>query len=247
MVGLMDATVHGVLVAAALRRAAVTWTSRAFLGPLVRPGAVCLDLGAGSGLDTWRLSALAGRHGQVHSVEPLRVRARWMLSLTARLGCANVVVHRAARGGPTEPGPGGPGPQSGSRHLYVIGGTAAPAIGTGGRPAGLTVDRLCRQAGLERVDLIKVVVGRVEPDVLLGAFGILLRDRPSLLLELELDRTKRSTGYQPEPTGLVRSLTTTLGYRMYRWKRGGWQTVSTMTDDCRSYLFSVRAPSGAAR
>ncbi|WP_051740858.1 hypothetical protein [Kitasatospora sp. MBT66] len=245
MVGLMDATVYGVLVAAALRRAAVTWTSRAFLGPLVRPGAVCLDLGTGSGLDTWRLSALAGRHGQVHSVEPPRGRTRWMLSLTARLGCANVVVHRAARGGPAEPGPGGPGPRPGSRHLYVIGGTAAPDTGTGGRPADLTVDRLCRQAGLERVDLIKVVVGRVEPEVLLGAFGILLRDRPSLLLEL--DRTKRSTGYQPGSTGLVRSLTTTLGYRMYRWKRGGWQRVSTVTDDCRSYLFSVRAPSGPDR
>lgn len=181
----------------------------------------------------------------MHSVEPPRGRARWMLSLTARLGCGNVVVHGAASGGPTAPGAGGPGPRSGSRHLYVIGGAAAPDNGTGGRPADLTADRLCRQAGLERVDFIKVVVGRVEPDVLLGAFGILLRDRPSLLLEL--DRTKRSTGYQPEPTGLVRSLTTTLGYRMYRWKRGGWQTVSTVTDDCRSYLFSVRAPSGADR
>lgn len=89
-------------VALALRWAASRYSfveeEVAGLRPLVRPGAVCLDIGAEYGLYTWTLSALVGPSGAVHSVEPLHGPAQWLRTTAAALGCGNVTVHRTALG-----------------------------------------------------------------------------------------------------------------------------------------------------
>ncbi len=67
--------------------------------PLVRPGTVCVDIGADYGLHSWVPADLTGPAGHVHSVEPLPGPARW-LRTTGRLlgGSARVTVHRTALG-----------------------------------------------------------------------------------------------------------------------------------------------------
>ncbi|GAA2460438.1 FkbM family methyltransferase [Streptomyces pulveraceus] len=237
-------------VALALRWAASRYSfvedEVAGLRPLVRPGAVCLDIGAEYGLYTWTLSALAGPSGAVHSVEPLHGPAQWLRITAAALGCGNVTVHRTAlgerarrRGTMSLP----------RRRLLPVHGRAYLTEGTSGpgpnmeftrsRPVTTpvhTVDGLCHRMGLDRVDFIKADVEGAEAAVLFGAWVTLLRFRPVLLLEVE---GRHLAKYGMEPAGLVRRLTA-LDYGMYRWGRRSWEPVAGVTDDCRNYLFTAR-------
>ncbi|MFF5969787.1 hypothetical protein ACFY64_40105 [Streptomyces collinus] len=97
------------------------------------------------------------------------------------------------------------------------------------------LDDLVRWLGLERVDFLVIMpgAGNAGRRLLTGAFQVLLRDRPSLLVR---------TGALPsaDSGSLVPGLTGTLGYRMHRWIAGGWQHTVAVTEDCCTYLF--RAP-----
>ncbi|GAB2744084.1 FkbM family methyltransferase [Kitasatospora kifunensis] len=237
-------------VALVLRWAAERWPfvdrEAAGLRPLVRPGAVCLDLGAEYGLYTWSLSAIAGPGGRVHSVEPLYRPARWLTVVSALLGCRNVTVHRTALGDRTRSGTMSlprrrTPPVDGCTHLTEGALDPGPDVDfLAARPAATpvrTVDDLCRQAGLEKVDFIKAEVDGGEAAALFGAFDTLLRDRPALLLGIE-DRRPAKDG--KASANLVHSLTITLGYTMYRWQGPSWEPVAEVTDDCRNYLFTTR-------
>ncbi|MFC9129027.1 FkbM family methyltransferase [Streptomyces sp. NPDC057099] len=215
------------------------------LRPLVRPGAVCLDIGAEYGLYTWSMAALAGPSGAVHSVEPLTGPAIWLRTAAAVLGCANVTVHRVALAGRTHDG----SMSLPRRRLLPVHGRAYLTDGTSGPgpnaefPASRavptkvrTVDALCHGLALDRVDFIKADVEGAEAAVLAGARHTLLRHRPALLLEIE---DRHLAKYATKPAELVTGLEG-LGYRMYRWSEGGWRTATDVTDDCRNYLFSAR-------
>ncbi|MFB6941982.1 FkbM family methyltransferase [Streptomyces sp. NPDC056237] len=216
------------------------------LRPLVRPGAVCLDIGAEYGLYTWSLSALAGPAGKVHCVEPLHGPAQWLRAAAAALGCDNVTVHRMALGERAHEGT----MSLPRRRLLPVHGRAYLTEGASGpgpnaefatsRPVTTpvrTVDGLCRHMGLDRVDFIKADVEGAEAAVLSGARHTLLRHRPALLLEIE-DRHLQK--YAMTPDELVGRLGA-LGYDMYRWWNRGWTRVTDVTEDCRNYLFSARS------
>ncbi len=237
-------------VALALRRAARRWSfvepEVAGLRAVVGPGSVCLDIGAEYGLYTWTLAALAGPDGQVHSVEPLPGPAGWLNGLRVLLGCRSVTVHRTALGQRAHRGT----MSLPRRRLLPVHGRAYLTDGAAGpgpnaefarsRPVRTevrTVDGLCREVGLERVDFIKADVEGAEPAVLSGARHTLLRDRPALLLEIE---DRHLAKYGVSAAELVRRLTA-LEYAMYRWQDGGWVQVAEVTEDCRNYLFSARA------
>ncbi|MFB7664619.1 FkbM family methyltransferase [Kitasatospora sp. NPDC056138] len=236
-------------VARGLRWAAARWPfvedEVAGLRPLVRPGAVCLDIGAEYGLYTWSLSALAGPTGQVHGIEPLPGPARWLTTAATLLGCDNVTVHRTALGEQ---------PRTGVMSLprrrllpvhgraYLTEGASDPGPNTefrSSRPVPTpvqTVDGLCRQLRLTRVDFIKADVEGAESAVLSGAGETLLRDRPPLLLEIE---DRHLAKYGTESGAIVRHLAE-LGYGMHRWSQRSWQPVAEVTEDRRNYLFSAR-------
>ncbi|AXE76534.1 FkbM family methyltransferase [Streptomyces atratus] len=237
-------------VALALRWASSRWPfveeEVAGLRPLVRPGAVCLDIGAEYGLYTWSLSALAGPSGKVHSVEPLHGPAKWLRVTAAALGCDNVTVHRMALGARAHEGT----MSLPRRRLLPVHGRAYLTEGASGpgpnvefpnsRPVTTpvrTVDGLCNHMGLDRVDFIKADVEGAEAAVLSGARHTLLRHRPALLLEIE-DRHLEK--YDTKSGDLVSRLME-LGYDMYRWRNRGWKRVADVTDDCRNYLFSARS------
>ncbi|MGQ4443707.1 hypothetical protein ACN6LI_001401, partial [Streptomyces violaceoruber] len=119
----------------------------------------------------------------------------------------------------------------------VPAGTLPPPCGgsCAARTAEQTLDNLVRWLGLERVDFLVITpaAGNAGRRVLTGAFQVLLRDRPALLVR---------TGAPPsvDSGSLLPGLTGTLGYRMYRWIAGSWQHTAAVTADCCTYLF--RAP-----
>ncbi|MGR4879933.1 FkbM family methyltransferase [Streptomyces sp. LARHCF249] len=213
------------------------------LREFVRPGDVCLDIGAEYGLYTWTLSHLVGRAGQVHSVEPLPGPARWLRLASRSLGCANVVVHRTALGSRTGHGvlslPMRRGAPVHGR-AYLTEGTDGPGPNAEFRtsrpvPTAVdTLDRLVRGARLEKVSFVKADVEGAEAAVLEGARDTLLRHRPVLLLEIERRHLEK---YGASPADLVRRLRP-FGYRMRRWHGGRWAEAREVRDDCRNYLFT---------
>ncbi|MDJ0380166.1 FkbM family methyltransferase [Streptomyces sp. G-G2] len=236
-------------VALALRWASARWPfveeEVGGLRPLVRPGAVCLDIGAEYGLCTWALSVLAGPSGAVHSVEPLPGPARWLRTTASALGCGNVTVHRTALGERAQDGT----MSLPRRRLLPVHGRAYLTQGASGpgpnsefarsRPVATpvrTVDGLCGHLGLERVDFIKADVEGAEAAVLSGARRTLERHRPTLLLEIE-DRHLEK--YDVRAAGIVSALAA-LGYTMHRRRDGAWVRVTEVTDEFRNYLFTAR-------
>jgi FkbM family methyltransferase len=215
------------------------------LRPFVKPGAVCLDIGAEYGLYTWALSALSGPEGSVHIVEPLPGPVAWLRAAVSALGCHNVTVHKVALGARSQLGT----MSLPRRRLlpvhgraYLTEGAKDPGPNTEfarSRPvptAVRTVDDLCHHMSLHRVDFIKADVEGAEAAVLAGARRILLRDRPSLLLEIE---DRHLAKYGVRPAAVVEGLRE-LGYAMYRWHNGRWHPTPTVTVDVRNYLFTTR-------
>ncbi|KAA2259580.1 FkbM family methyltransferase [Solihabitans fulvus] len=236
-------------MAGALRWAAGRWPfvedEVAGLRQLVRPGAICLDIGAEYGLYTWSLSALAGPSGQVHSVEPLPGPARFLAATAELLGCANVTVHEMALGERIQVGT----MSLPRRRLLPVHGRAYLTEGASGpgpntefavsRPVPTlvqTVDTLRRHLRLRRVDFVKADVEGAEAAVLAGAKETLLRDRPMLLLEIE---DRHLTKYGMTAGELVAGLAA-MDYGMHRWRDGGWVPVERVTEDCRNYLFRAQ-------
>lgn len=99
-----------------------------------------------------------------------------------------------------------------------------------------TVDALCRQENLLKIDLIRAHVPVAELGFLLGAFSTLLRERPVLLLQLG----ERSPDSERTSTDVVRSLTRTLAYAMYCWQDGDWRPTAHVMKGVDRYLFSPR-------
>ncbi|MER5730132.1 FkbM family methyltransferase [Streptomyces sp. NPDC002138] len=217
---------------------------------LVRPGSVCLDIGAEYGLYTWALAALSGPSGAVHSVEPLPGPASWLRTTAAALGCDHVTVHRTALGARAQEGT----MSLPRRRLLPVHGRAYLTEGASGpgpntefarsRPVATpvrTVDGLCRHMGLDRVDFIKADVEGAEEAVLSGARHTLERHRPALLLEIE---DRHLAKYDMRAARIVERLAA-LDYTMHRWGDGAWIRVTEVTDEFRNYLFTVRPiPSG---
>ncbi|ORT57467.1 methyltransferase FkbM [Streptomyces sp. CB03238] len=216
------------------------------LRTLVRPGDVCVDVGAEYGLYTWALASLVGRTGQVHSVEPLPGPARWLTFAAGALGCGNVSVHRTALG--ARPGRGHLSlprrrglPVHGRAYLDVDAHGPGPNVEfRTSRPVRTrihTLDQLTHTLGMRHVAFVKADIEGAELGLLRGADETLRRFRPALLLEIESRHLAR---YGARPADVVRHLQD-YGYRLRRWHRGRWANTSQISPDCRNYLFTVTA------
>ncbi|MFD7657047.1 FkbM family methyltransferase [Actinosynnema sp. NPDC059797] len=231
------------------------WVEPELLGlrDLVGPGDVCLDVGAALGLYTAELSRLVGPSGAVHSVEPLpfahvapsrllglrdRPGVRWhRLALGARSGTLAMSV--PLRGGR---------PVSGRSFLT----DGAAGLGSNAEfddhaevlVPTCTLDEFRDRLGVDRVDFVKVDVEGAELDVLRGGAGLVERDAPAFLLEIEqrhLDRFRRSAGS-------VVDWLAERGYRMSTWDGRAWRRADRVDERRRNYLFTHRdfTPPGTA-
>lgn len=207
----------------------------------VAPGAVCVNFAAAGAMYSVVMSILAGPTGWVHHVEPLARPPRWPTVVAALLRYRNISVHHMAVGEIPHRCAADSSCRTSAQaacRLSVVPDTPPPSAGTEPHSASApmqTLDDMTRWLGLERVDFLMVKLdagntGKAGSRVLAGAFKLLLRDRPVLLVRIGgwpgLDRGS-----------LVHGLTNTLGYRMYRWSAGDWRHTVAVTEDCCTYLF----------
>ncbi|SDG80418.1 methyltransferase, FkbM family [Lentzea fradiae] len=215
------------------------------LGKVVRPGDVCVDVGAALGLYTVTLSRLVGPHGTVHSIEPL-VFAHPALSyvLRPREG-RNIRRHSVALG------TGESGREVMSvpvRHGSPVTGRSFLTVGADGLGSNEefdqhldvvvrtdTMDHFVRENGIERLDFVKADVEGAELRVLEGAKETIERFRPAFLLEIE-ERHVERFGYQAKD---VAEFLAERGYRMSTWRGGEWVPTRRIGDEVRNYLFRV--------
>ena len=69
-----------------------------FLKELVKPGFVCVDIGANVGYYSVFLSQFAGASGHIHAVEPVDLFAKLFIKNTTQFGLANITLHQTALG-----------------------------------------------------------------------------------------------------------------------------------------------------
>ncbi|WP_433268071.1 FkbM family methyltransferase [Actinosynnema sp. CS-041913] len=238
--------VRGAAVAGALR---VLARVTPFIEPeliglrdVVRPGDVCVDIGAALGLYTVSLSRLVGPQGTVHSVEPL-VFAHPALSylLRPREG-RNIVRHSVALGARE----GRDVMSVPVRHGVPVTGRSFLTAGAKGLGSNVeftehlevvvrtdTLDRFRAEHGIERLDFVKADVEGAELHVLQGGEETIERFRPKLLLEVE-ERHVRRFGYRAQD---VADWLGERGYRMRAWQCNAWQPIDRIRPDVRNYLF----------
>ena len=214
------------------------------LAEVVKPGAICFDIGAEYGLYTFPLSRLAGPSGLVHSFEPLPGAARFLAAGVGAFGCRN--VRRFAGAVSDRPGSGElsmPRRNGLPVHGRTFLTTGANGLGPNEEFASAdlvrtkitTIDRVYDHFHLPRVDFMKVDVEGAEPKVIEGAAKVIARHRPALLLEIE---DRHLAKYGTAADDLTAHLTS-LGYGMRWWQNGQWTSVEKVTDERRNYLFTA--------
>lgn len=178
------------------------------LPQLVRPGDVCIDIGANLGYYTRTIARLAGPAGQVYAVEPV-APVRKVLSRNIRR-CGNVDILPFALG--TENKPIRMGNASVSENGYL--GTGQHFVNDTGRSADVEFTTEMRRgselfARLERLDFIKCDIEGYEAIVMHEMRPLLERFRPTVLIE---------TGGENRPQ--IVALFRELGYAGFTLDRG---------------------------
>jgi len=216
------------------------------LADLVRPGSVCLDVGAAAGLYSFALSRLAGPSGHVHSIEPLQFAHPVWRRVLGIQGLENLTQYSIALDAEARPGV-----------MSVPFGRRVPVTGRSfltGKSSGLgpnvefvrheevpvpvdTMDALVSGTGLTRLDFIKIDVEGGELHVLRGGERTIKEFRPALLIEIEARHTAR---YQYAPEN-IEDWFTERGYAMYTWQ-DGWRETSQVSPEQRNYLFRPSRP-----
>lgn len=221
------------------------------LAQLIRPGAICVDIGAEYGLYTQMFSRLAGPRGRVYSFEPQPDAYRILRAGLWLSGAGNVESHRLAlgessgtgklsvprrRGLPVHgrafltAGAHGLGPNTEFAHSREVSVDIIQLDNFLTRPISRAPDRDDRV----KVSFIKADVEGAELAVLRGASNTINRDRPSILLEIE---TRHLEKYGAHGSDVVKWLVS-FDYDMRLWIDGRWRIVHDIADEHRNYLFT---------
>lgn len=206
-------------------------------------GAVCCDVGAEFGLYTFTFARRVGASGRVLSFEPVPGPSSFLSRAVRWLRASNVAVHQAALG--DTPGqatmslPTRRGLPVYGRGFLVDGATG---LGPNAEFPGekrlvvmvSTLDMVVEEAGLGRVDFIKIDVEGYEPAVLRGADRTIRRFRPVLMIEIE---DRHLSKYGADSSAVLR-LMKEHGYTMSTLCDGRWAPVDAVTDRVRNYLFT---------
>ena len=160
-------------------------TARA-LASLIQPGAVVLDIGANIGAHTLPLARLVGPSGKVYAFEPTQYAfGKLKKNLALNPALVNRVVAEQLR--LTNSGGDDAGEIYSSwkvvgqepRHKKHLG---IPKSTQGARSA--TLNEYCENAGIQKVDFIKLDVDGFEVEVIKGSVSTLRQFRPAICLEL---------------------------------------------------------------
>jgi FkbM family methyltransferase len=171
-----------------------------FVRRTVRPGQHVVDAGAHIGFFTMHLAALVGRHGSVHSFEPLDENADWLERSVRESGLeGRVHLERAALGAADGPAVLVCPAASRSR---ATGGAYLHAHGDSREPQGcelrpVPVVTLDNRVRVRPVVFIKLDVKGAEPLALRGGARLLREDRPVVLSDVHPALLERVSRTQP--------------------------------------------------
>jgi FkbM family methyltransferase len=214
------------------------------LPDFVRPGDVCLDIGAEYGLYTLALAACCGPEGRVHGIEPQPDAFRVLRTGVNLFGDHRTIrLHRHALADRPQRGwmsvPRRRGLPVHGRAFLTDGATEPGPNAIEFRVARwlpvevTTLDAFCAQQGIARLNFIKADVEGAEIKVLRGGMDTLTRHRPVLQLEIEEPHIAK---YGASAADIV-DLLGGLGYTMHAWRDGAWQPIGRVIEHRRNYLF----------
>lgn len=198
---------------------------RPFLS-LLKPGMTFVDVGANYGLYSLQVARVVGPGGRVVAFEPSpRVYPR--LADHVRLNAAaNVATHQIAVAD-----------RVGTATFYLgrndsIGSLQRPTAGDSTQVPTTTLDRFLAEAGIDRVDAVKVDVEGGEMNVLRGMRELLSRDaKPVLLFEHNFPALAAAGSSAEELFGAI----VAHGYDAYLVEKGKMHRVTRLAEPGRSY------------
>jgi FkbM family methyltransferase len=207
---------------------------------VVRPGDVCVDVGAAGGAHLLVMAKQAGPRGTVLGFEPRPRSLRMLRALVRASGLADRVrLHQQALAD-----------RVGTMALRI------PVVPTRAHFHGSTEDRATAAAfarlphreievptapldevlaaeGLSRLDVLKLDVEGAELLVLSGATRVLTELRPIVVLEADDLHQARFDATADDVLATVREH----GYRIYRYRRAALEEVAGAVDDEDDYVF----------
>lgn len=163
------------------------------LDRFVGPGEVFVDVGANIGLYTLKAARLVGPTGRVIAVEPGAVAGDQLLANVALNGFDQVRLVRGALSDRSGEGVLRHVPLGNDPQAYSL--LPDPAAPDGERVRTLTLDELCAECGLDRLDCLKIDVEGGEEQVIAGGLSAIERHRPTLIMEVNcpiLERVDRA-------------------------------------------------------
>jgi FkbM family methyltransferase len=188
-----------------------------FLKQLIKPGDVCIDLGANVGYYSTMMAPLCGPNGHVHAVEPVQLFQTIFTQNSKRFHCANVTLHAVALG--AREGTitrGTPIIEGVFRHglTHVI----EPGEDTSNMQTYSVVMRTPDQlfANLSRLDFLKCDVEGYEVILLPHFVNILTKFKP--LIQIEVSTVENRT--------IIIELLAAIGYKPYGLIDGSLQKLS---------------------
>lgn len=182
------------------------------ISAMVRPGDVCLDIGANFGWYTTLLNALAGPSGAVHSFEPVPRVFESLVKNVALAGTpANIVLNNVALG--DEPG-------TAVMHIFAGLPNGYTSLSAQGRDDYTTVespllvlDTYLREHRVGPINFIKMDVEGAELMCLRGAKSLFQQAVPPIWMIEMAEATSRGFGYLPNV--LVEFLREQADYEFY--------------------------------
>ncbi len=203
-----------------LRSGRLSEPELSLLAHAVREGETVIDVGANHGLWCAALSEAVGTGGRVIAFEPVPYTAATLRRVIASLGLSNIELHEeglAARAGiasfavPVQP----TGVTDAA--LAHLADRDDREDGTAARIVEAPVVRLDDLvAGVDEVTLLKVDVEGGELGVLEGAVGLLERDSPTIVCEVDEGYLE---GFGATPAD-IDDLLAARGYRRFSWDPG---------------------------
>lgn len=178
-----------------------------YLDELVKPGFVCIDIGANVGYYSTMLSRLCGSSGHVHAVEPVQLFQSVFNRNMRVFNCSNVTLHPVALGGETSTiTMGTPVIDGVFRHglTHVV----EPGEDTTGMHTYKV--NMCRPddlfAHLERVDFMKCDVEGYEVFLMPHFTNLLAKFKPLIQIEISSADNREN----------IQKLFATFGYHPYK-------------------------------
>jgi len=226
-----------------------------YLADLLSGAPVCLHVGASDGRHSYVMTQVAPK-ARIYAFEPsafafevLKVTIAWH-----RIGKQVTAIHAAVADKPGElllVTPKKTSGRMGRAYAYVAetrpNGPARPDLEDTGMDVQptpvVTLDAYCAEQGVEKVDFIRMDIEGAELKALMGAIGILDRDRPHVLLEIHPAMLKARFGASGEA---VLDLFRDRGYRMFALNRDRLEERTTLVEGLpwKDYFFIHPSRSG---